>query len=206
MKDAETSSRRITTGRRHRHEMVNPRRCTARHEALRRRHRVVTDFGYHLPTVRASPLGLFGLCLIALPALSCSSTTLPHDTVRSGFLPTAQGARLAFQVRGTGSDTVVLLHGGPGLHGNSVRGLVDALLAGRTFIIYDQRGRGRSDAVTDSTQLTVANDVADLEAVRVYFKLERLTLVAHHWGAIIAALYAKQHPERVDRLLLVSPS
>ena len=41
--------------------------------------------------------------------------------------------------------------------------------------------------------------------MRRHFSLDRLTLVGHHWGAAVSALYAMQHPERVSRILMVSP-
>ena len=47
--------------------------------------------------------------------------------------------------------------------------------------------------------------VQDLEAVRTAMGLSRLTLLAHSGGALIAARYALEFPERVDRLILVAP-
>jgi pimeloyl-ACP methyl ester carboxylesterase len=53
--------------------------------------------------------------------------------------------------------------------------------------------------------LGLAEDVADLEALRQALGLQKLTLVAHHFGALIAAGYVLAHPDRVTRLVLVSP-
>ena len=147
--------------------------------------------------------------LLAGLLADCSRSAPPatHRSVQTGSIPAATAdLRLAYEIIGSGPDTALVLHGGPGLSSGSVRGALDALSPRWTFILYDQRGRGRSTAVADSAALTVAQDVADLDDVRTRFHLERVTLVAHHWGAILAALYAKAHPDRVKRLLLLSPT
>jgi proline iminopeptidase len=76
------------------------------------------------------------------------------------------------------------------------------LAARHVLLLYDQRGSGRSTLVTDSA-LDARHFADDLEAIRAHFHLQRLTLFAHSWGAGVAALYAKQHPERIGRLLIV---
>ena len=48
--------------------------------------------------------------------------------------------------------------------------------------------------------------VADLEALRAHLKIERLTLCGYSWGGLLAVLYVLEHPERVERLALVSPA
>jgi len=145
---------------------------------------------------------------VALAAISCWTSHPGRRPERTGFLRTAapDDLQLAFTVIGDGPDTVVVLHGGPGLPSGAVRGALNGLADRWTFILYDQRGRGRSTLVPDSGELSAARDVDDLDQVRSYFHLQRMTLIAHHWGAVLAALYAKAHPDRVNRLALLSPS
>lgn len=128
-----------------------------------------------------------------------TTATRPSE---DGHLPGAAGARLHYRVLGTGSDTVVVLHGGPGAGINSV--LTDfAPLADRfTVVFFDQRGGGRSTLPADITLLHARYFVADLEAVRRHFNLERLALVTHSFGSIVAARYAREHPDRIERLVL----
>src|SRR6185312_13264663 len=75
----------------------------------------------------------------------------------------------------------------------------------RRIILYDPRSRGRSSAVTDGRYLSLEEDVADLEAVRRYFGLERMALLGSSYHAAITALYALDNPEHVERMLLVCP-
>ena len=138
-----------------------------------------------------------------LSLIGCSTPDIPP--AREGFIQLAGGGRLYYRASGLGPDTVVVLHGGPGLHGRYLDQAFAGLAADHVLIAYDQRGRGRSDFPSDSLVLSAATDVSDLEAVRVYFHLDRLTLIGHGWGAGLGALYAMQHPDRVARLLFVSP-
>jgi len=78
--------------------------------------------------------------------------------------------------------------------------------SGYRCVVYDQRGRGASiaDAI-DADHINLSASVADLEALREHLGLERLTLLAHSWGAMLAAAYVASHPERVERPVLVGP-
>jgi proline iminopeptidase len=105
---------------------------------------------------------------------------------------------------GTGPE-VIVLHGGPGAHHDYLLPGFDALATGRMLIYYDQRGGGRSPVGRD-VPVGWQEHVADLEALRVEWGLERMTLAGYSWGGLLAMLYAIAHPTRVERLALVSPA
>jgi pimeloyl-ACP methyl ester carboxylesterase len=46
--------------------------------------------------------------------------------------------------------------------------------------------------------------VADLDELREHLGLERMLLLGHSHGGVVAAAYAAAHPDRVDRLVLAS--
>lgn len=109
-----------------------------------------------------------------------------------------------YRLVGAGSDTLVAVPGGPAW---SVRYLEEALrplAAKHTLLLYDPRGRGRSQAAAGGG-VSLAGDVQDLEALRSHFHLETMTLLGHHYGAAVALLYANAHPERVSRLIFAAP-
>lgn len=147
----------------------------------------------------------------ALALLACGTVRPggPAAASPTGFVPTASAGRLAYWALGRGRDTVVVLHGFQGHGSGYLRpDLAPLGTAGRTLIVYDQRGDGWSGGGTsaaDSTPFGLAARVADLEAVRRHFGLERLTLLAHSGGAAVAVGYAAQHPAHVARLLLIAP-
>jgi proline iminopeptidase len=72
-------------------------------------------------------------------------------------------------------------------------------------IFYDQRGAGRSTLPRDTTVLTAAAQVNDLDAIRRHFKVDRVILVAHSYGPLLAASYAIAHPEHVRAMVFFGP-
>jgi proline iminopeptidase len=105
---------------------------------------------------------------------------------------------------GTG-PLVVVLHGGPGAHHDYLLPQFDRLARGRELFYYDQRGGGRSP-VAREVPVGWREHVADLDAVRALLGLERLTLCGYSWGGLLAVLYLLEHPDRVERLALLSPA
>ena len=100
---------------------------------------------------------------------------------------------------------VIILHGGPGAdHGYLLPGF-DTLALGRELVYYDQRGGGRSPVARD-VPVGWREHVADLEALRQLWALDRLVILGYSWGGLLAQLYATEHPDRVERLALVCPA
>ncbi len=115
-----------------------------------------------------------------------------------------RGVKL-FERRVGQGPAAVILHGGPGAHHDYLLPGFDALAAPRELIYYDQRGGGQSPVARD-TPVGWKEQVADLEELRRQWRLERLVLAGYSWGGLLALLYAVEHPERVDRLALISPA
>ncbi len=120
-----------------------------------------------------------------------------------GFVDAGNGVRLHYRLLGTGSDPVVLIHGGPGFTSDYLADDLTTMARRHSLFVYDQRGIGRSTLVSDSTALAAQRYVEDLEAIRKHIGREQLTLLGHSWGVAPATLYAMQYPERVRRMILV---
>ena len=113
------------------------------------------------------------------------------------------GVSLHVEDQGSGPP-VVLLHGWPDsthLWRNQVPFLVDH---GFRAIAYDQRGFGRSDKPQEVEAYAVQTLIGDVVAVLDALDLGRVHLVGHDWGAFVAWLTASLHPDRVDRLVVLS--
>ena len=110
-----------------------------------------------------------------------------------------------FERRIGAGPPVVVLHGGPGAQHDYLLPGFDALAQGRTLIYYDQRGGGRSP-VPRSVPVGWREHVDDLEALRELWGLSRLSLAGYSWGGLLALLYAVEHPDRIERMALVSPA
>jgi len=100
---------------------------------------------------------------------------------------------------------VVVLHGGPGADYAYLLPQYDRLAHGRALLFYDQRGGGRSLVARD-VPVGWQEHVADLEALRKHWAIDRLTLLGYSWGGLLAVLYALEHPDRVGQLALVAPA
>ncbi|MCX5527692.1 alpha/beta hydrolase [Streptomyces bobili] len=114
------------------------------------------------------------------------------------------GTLLAYHVDGDGPP-LVCLPGGP-MRASSYLGDLGGLTAHRRLIRFDLRGTGESATPQDPTSYRCDRLVDDVEALRVHLGVERWDLLGHSAGANLAVLYAARHPDRVARLLLVTPS
>ena len=115
---------------------------------------------------------------------------------------TADGRTLSYRREGTGP--VLVCHpGGPGF---SSRYFSDLAGLGEhfTLILLHPRGTEHSDRPADERAYRTSDYVSDLEELRAHLGLERMLLLGHSHGGVVAAAYAAAHPGRVDRLILAS--
>jgi proline iminopeptidase len=107
--------------------------------------------------------------------------------------------KLWFHVVGRGPDTVLVPLG------TWLEQGLTPLGDKHTVVFYDPRHRGRSHEYTDSTAATFEGDVADLEAVRSAVGASRVAVIGYDYYAAVAAAWAAANPQRVSRLVLLSP-
>jgi proline iminopeptidase len=117
---------------------------------------------------------------------------------------TREGVELHYRTTGTGTP-VIMLSGGPGLEVDYMVTVGEFLPASYQRVLYEQRGTGRSKVRLAPETMTMQHVVEDLEALRVHLKQDRLLLVGHSWGGMLAMAYAAAHPDRVDRMILIGP-
>ena len=77
------------------------------------------------------------------------------------------------------------------------------LAQGRQLILYDQRGRGESEAPADPAAARIEDDADDIPALRRALGIRQWDVLGHSWGGGIAMLAAAQDPAGVRRLVLV---
>jgi len=140
-----------------------------------------------------------GLVVVA----SCLPAGVAAQSARQGML-SLDGARLFYEIVGTG-DPIVVVHGGPGLDHAYLRPGLDALATRNTLVYYDQRGTGRSTATLDSASINLDTFVSDIEALRQALGYERISVLGHSFGALIAIEYAARYPEGTRSLILMNP-
>ncbi len=75
----------------------------------------------------------------------------------------------------------------------------------RQLILYDQRGRGASDAPRDPLAARIEDDAADVGNLRAALGISRWDVLGHSWGAGIAALGTERDAEGTRRVALIDP-
>lgn len=144
------------------------------------------------------------LTILIIQATACAAVPPEQG---EGYITSLDGTRIFYKVVGSGPDTLVVLHGGPGNTMLSILPDLELLAKNRTVIYYDQRGNGRSDLVEDDdSKLAISKHIEDLEALRLHFNLDKMTLIGNSWGGLLVSFYAIAHPQRVARLVLHSPA
>ena len=115
----------------------------------------------------------------------------------------SNGTELHYDERGTG-DPVVVLGGGPARHPDYL-GDLGGLDRHHTLAIPHLRGIGHSPLPADPTLASWWAQAADVEALREHLGLERLTVLGHSAGTLIALGFAARFPLSLARLVLVTP-
>ena len=94
-----------------------------------------------------------------------------------------------------------LLHGGPGGDHSSFKTQVATLSDTAQLVFIDHRGSGRS-APGDQETYTLDNNIDDVDALREYLGLNRISILGSSYGGMVAQGYAIRYPERVANLIL----
>ncbi len=122
----------------------------------------------------------------------------PRTRTASG----ADGTRIAWSSRGSGSPPVVLTDG-IGCAGFVWTRLAPELERGRRVLHWNYRGHGLSAAPRDVERATVDDAVRDLLAVLDSAGEERAVLAGHSMGVQVVLEAHRRAPERVAGLVLV---
>lgn len=122
--------------------------------------------------------------------------------VTEGFVD-ANGVLIYFAEFGHGNP-LLILHGGPGASHEYLLPYLLPLARNNRVIFIDERGSGQSERLEDASQYTVENMVEDVEAVRQALKLEKIDLLGHSYGGVLAQAYALKYQQNLNHLMLCS--
>lgn len=127
---------------------------------------------------------------LSLPSLSVNGTLLHSETFGH-----------------PDSTMIVVLHGGPGADYRSLLKCSAFASHGFFVVFYDQRGSGLSQR-HDADIYTIPLFIDDLEAVIEYYRhhaAQKVILLGHSWGAMLATAYVNAYPDRISGLVLTEP-
>lgn len=120
-----------------------------------------------------------------------------QSTSPQGSFLEVDGAKLYYEECGSAPQVVVLVHDGV-LDSSTWDDVWPEFCKHFHTIRYDRRGYGRSPAATQGHYAT-----DDLDAVLRYLKLKRVAIVGSSHGGEISINFTLDHPEMVERLVLV---
>lgn len=145
--------------------------------------------------------------LLPLPAPRLSPAPVPGESYWR--LPSGSQIRYAFLPAGGRArpTPVVFLHGGPGIADLAGDAAYFRHLTANRFdvYVYDQLGSGGSSRLPNPAGYTISRDVRDLEQIRQLIGADRMILIGHSYGGLLAAHYLAAHPGHVAKLVLSSP-
>ena len=116
---------------------------------------------------------------------------------------TATGRRIYYDESGTGPP-VLLIPGHGGYRRGCLTWLAEALAPRFRIVAMDNRDAGESEPET--AYYGLGDMAGDAAALLDALGIDRAHVLAHSMGGAIALHLALDHPTRVDRLVLVSPS
>jgi proline iminopeptidase len=109
------------------------------------------------------------------------------------------GSKLWIEIEGTGTP-LFLISGGPGgahvgMHSFS------PLKEVCTLVYIDNFGRGKSDTAKSADEYSIARDVSDIEGIRKALGFDKIAVLGHSYGSLVAQLYALKYPNNTSHLI-----
>jgi len=116
------------------------------------------------------------------------------------FIPT-NGIQLHVVLAGPADgEPVLLLHGFPEYWGGWQRQIPALAEAGYRVIVPDQRGYGQSETPRPVQAYALPELGKDVIGLLDHFGIDKINLVGHDWGAVVAWSVALTFPERIKKL------
>lgn len=152
-------------------------------------------------TAATLTLGIFALAL--LPATAHAQVGVPKSTFTDHYIE-ANGQRLHYASVGQG-PLVLFLHGYPSFWYQWKDQMAEV---GKDHLAVglDMRGYNLSSRPADLASYEMPKLIEDVRQVaeQLAGKGKKFILVGHDWGANVAWVFALQHPEMLDKLIIVN--
>ncbi|RLJ33552.1 proline iminopeptidase [Chryseobacterium sp. 7] len=140
-------------------------------------------------------ISLLFFLFISLAVVSAQNNT------SESFFETSDHVKIKYKVAGKG-EACLYIPGGPGQGYPSFELLGGNSLEKSMQMVYmDQRGSGKSGTAEN---YHLDKMIQDIEELRQHLKLKKIFLLAHSFGGIIAANYAKKYPQNTKGLILAN--
>ena len=118
------------------------------------------------------------------------------------FSAELNGRQIHYEVHGRGPACMVLPVSW-GLSHGGMRGMLKGLEEHLTMIYFDPRGMGRSAPIESDEDMSIAAVREDCNALLQHLGIEKVILLGWSNSGMNAMVYAAEHPEQVDKLILL---
>lgn len=126
------------------------------------------------------------------------------NSLTDGQYYKVNGANLWVVTVGTG-EPLILIAGGPGGSHKGLRSFDSLSVKGnRKLIYFDGYGRGKSDIAKDVKEYTLERDIEDIEGLRKAMNLNKVSLLGHSYGSLVAQGYAIKYGANVSHLIIAN--
>ncbi len=133
--------------------------------------------------------------------LTIVAQTYPSSQ-EDGKYYTVNGYKLWVVSFGKG-DPLFFIAGGPGGTHYGLRSF-DSLSTTNTLVYYDGLGRGKSDTAKNVSEYSLSRDIEDLEGLRKAMGFEKINILGHSYGGLVAQGYAIKYPAQTKHLILAN--
>jgi proline iminopeptidase len=130
----------------------------------------------------------------------------PDSTIFDKFesrMIQVDGYNINVEVLGEG-DAIFFFAGGPGNSHDYMQGNFGHYHATHKVVFIDMLGRGLSDDAKDVSEYTIDQDVYVTEMIRRSLNLDKISLLGHSYGTVVAQAYAIRYPDHVDKMVLIN--
>ncbi|PKB18780.1 alpha/beta fold hydrolase [Flavobacterium sp. 5] len=136
---------------------------------------------------------------------------VPKTADQNSSLPSIviNGAKLHAETFGNPNDPIIfILHGGPAADYRYLLNCKEFADNGYFVVFYDQRGTGLSQRFPGSYYTGIQTSFDDLNSVIAHYRkspTQKIFLLGHSWGAMLAGAYINQYPTAINGAVLAEP-
>lgn len=117
------------------------------------------------------------------------------------------GYKVMIYTAGEGDNTLLLLHGGPGVPCNYLRDSHHLYAdKGYKVVTWDQLGCGESDKPDDDSLWTIERFVEEVETVRQALNLTNIHLLGQSWGGVLGLEYCFRYQKHIQTFIAANTS
>jgi len=144
---------------------------------------------------------VFSILLTLLFGACTSSDPSPQLKQGAQIVTASDSVKLFVKIAGEG-PVCIYVHGGPGQDFLSFEKMGGANLEKcLTMVYFDQRGSGHSQ---NAKNYGLDRMVQDIEELRLKLGVEKVYLLSHSFGGVLAINYALKYPEHVSGMVMAN--